>query len=130
MTPTPLVCSPLTDAPAELGMYGMHITATGFSEYGSGLGVDFRAGKKLYDASKYTGIRFWAKVGAGKNTRHRVQIADINTDPAGKLCDPEGTPEEGTKCEDHFGAEYQFTTAWKQYTLEFAEATQLDWGYP
>lgn len=130
MTPNPLTCAPLTQSPAELGAYGLHVTATGFTDYGSGLGVDFRAGKKVYDASKYSGIRFWARVGEGKNTRHRVQIADVNTDALGKHCDPAATAVEGTKCDDHYGVNAIFTSTWKQYSYRFDELSQIGWGYP
>lgn len=130
ITPTPLAPSPLTDAPAELGVFAMHITATGYSDYGSGLGVDLRSGKKLYDASRYTGIRFWAKVGAGKNTRHRLQISDINTDPLGAKCTKGADAPEGAKCEDHYGKDLTFTTTWTQYSYSFAELEQVGWGYP
>lgn len=130
MGPSPLKTSPLTDAPAELGAFALNITATGFTDYGSGLGVDFRAGKKVYDASKYTGIRFWARVGEGKNTRHRVQIADVNTDALGKHCDPAATAVEGTKCDDHYGVNAVFTTTWTQYSYRFDELSQIGWGYP
>ena len=128
--PTPLVCSPLTGAPAELGLYAMHITATGFTGFGSGLGVDFRAGKKVYDASKFTGIRFWAKVGVGKNTKHRVQIADATTDVAGGKCNAAATAPNGEKCDDHFGFNATFTTSWAQYVVQFDQLAQLGWGYP
>jgi hypothetical protein len=130
MAPSPLKCTPLTEAPAALGFYALNITATGFTDYGSGLGVDFRAGKKVYDASKYVGIRFWARVGEGKNTRHRVQIADINTDALGKKCDPAPAAVEGTKCEDHYGVQATFTTTWTQYSYRFDELSQIGWGYP
>lgn len=128
--PKPLACSPLTGAPAALGMYAMHITATGFTGFGSGLGVDFRAGKKVYDASKFTGIRFWAKVGVGKNTKHRVQIADATTDAAGGKCNPAATAPNGEKCSDHFGVDETFTTSWVQYIVPFDQMTQLGWGTP
>ncbi|MDF3072204.1 MAG: hypothetical protein K0R38_7805 [Polyangiaceae bacterium] len=130
MTPSPLVVSALTDAPVELGLYAMHITATGYTSYGSGLGVDFRAGKKPYDASAYTGIRFWAKVATGKNTRHRMQISDVNTDPLGEQCTPGATAPDGEKCEDHYGVNLVLTTEWKQYSHTFAQLSQLGWGYP
>jgi hypothetical protein len=128
--PSPLVCSPLGGAPAALGAYAMHITATGFTSWGTGLGVDFRAGKKVYDASKYTGIRFWARVGAGKNTRHRLQLADATTDAAGGKCNPAATAPEGEKCEDHFGINETFTSVWTQYIVRFDELSQIGWGNP
>jgi hypothetical protein len=126
--PAPLVCTKLTGAPAALGAYALRITATGFTDYGSGLGVDFRAGKKVYDASAFTGIRYWAKVGAGKNTRHRVQIADATTDKAGAKCNPAPTAPEGAKCDDHFGFNETFTTSWVQYSHKFTDLTQIGWG--
>jgi hypothetical protein len=128
--PAPLVCSPLSGAPAGLGGYAMHITATGFTGFGSGLGVDFRAGKKVFDASKFTGIRFWAKVGAGKNTRHRVQIADATTDKAGGKCNAAADAPNGEKCDDHFGFNATFTTSWAEYVISFEQLTQIGWGNP
>ncbi|HVY27311.1 MAG TPA: hypothetical protein VHB79_12215 [Polyangiaceae bacterium] len=126
--PTPFKCSALGGAPAALGAYAMHITATGFTSWGTGLGVDFRAGKKVYDASKYTGIRFWARVGAGKNTRHRLQLADATTDVAGGKCNAAADAPDGEKCDDHFGINETFTTVWTQYVVRFDELTQIGWG--
>jgi hypothetical protein len=125
--PTPLACSPLTDAPEALGGYAMHVTSTGFTGWGSGLGVDFRAGKKPYDGSKFTGVRFWARVG-GTNKMHRFQIADATTDKAGLKCDASATAPEGKKCEDHFGISKTFTSTWAQYTIRFDELSQVGWG--
>jgi hypothetical protein len=126
--PAPLKCSALGGAPAALGAYAMHITATGFTAWGTGLGVDFRAGKKVYDASKYTGIRFWARVGAGKNTRHRLQLADATTDVAGGKCNAAANAPDGEKCDDHFGINETFTSIWTQYVVRFDELTQIGWG--
>jgi hypothetical protein len=128
--PDPLACSPNSGAPVDLGGYAMHITATGFTGSGSILGADFRDKKKVYDASRFTGIRFWAKVGAGKNTKHRVQIADATTDKAGGKCDPAATAVAAEKCDDHFGFAATFTTSWAQYSITFKQMTQLGWGKP
>lgn len=127
--PTPLVCAPNSGAPEELGGYAMHITATGFTGSGSLLGADLRNKKLVYNASKFTGIRFWAKVGAGKNTKHRVQLSDSTTDSAGNKCVP-GSEVAMEKCDDHFGMNMTFTTTWTQYTITFAAMTQSDWGKP
>lgn len=126
--PAPLACTPLTAAPESLGSYALNITAEKFTLWGSGLGVDFRPGRLAYDASKFTGIRFWAKVGATKNKFHRVQIADSSTDPLGMKC--KGTAD-ATKCGNHLGANLELTTAWAQYSLEFADLEQIPgWGLP
>lgn len=126
--PSPLACGKLVDAPAALGSYAMHVTATGFTGWGSGLGVDFRAGKKPYDASLMSGVRFWARVGDNKNTRHRVQLADATTDALGGKCNPATTAVDGEKCEDHFGKNLTFTTSWTLYVLPFSELSQIGWG--
>jgi hypothetical protein len=126
--PKPLACAPLSDAPALLGSYALHVTAAGFTGWGSGLGVDFRAGKKVYDASKLSGLRFWARVGAGKNTHHRLQLADSTTDAAGGKCNPAPSAPEGEKCDDHFGINATFTSVWTLYTVHFSELTQIGWG--
>lgn len=127
VAPSPLVCTPNSGAPVELGGYAMHITATGFTGSGSLLGADLRNKKLVYNGSKFTGIRFWAKVGTGKNTKHRVQISDSTTDAAGAKCVPASTVAT-EKCDDHFGMNMTFTTAWAQYTITFAQMTQLGWG--
>ncbi|HEY6077806.1 MAG TPA: hypothetical protein VIW29_03340 [Polyangiaceae bacterium] len=128
--PVPLTSSPLSDAPAALGLYALHVTASGFTGWGSGLGVDFRAGKKPYDGTGLSGIRFWARVGAGKNTRHRMQIADGSSDALGGKCNPAVAAPEGEKCEDHFGINLTLTTSWKQYVVRFSELSQIGWGAP
>lgn len=129
--PKPLAVAANSGAPPALGDYALHITATGFTgtadSVGSGLGVDFRNQRKVYDGSKFAGIRFWAKVGAaGKNTIHRVQIADATTDKAGGKCSTAA----GKLCDDHFGIAETFTTTWAQYTVRFDKLTQLGWGNP
>ena len=130
LSPTPLACTPNSGAPVALGGYAMHITATGFTGTGSILGADLRNLKKAYDASSFTGIRFWAKVGVGKNTKHRVQLTDATTDVAGGNCNPAATAVAAEKCDDHFGFAATFTTSWAQYSITFAQMTQLDWGKP
>lgn len=126
--PAPFACTKLSDAPAALGMYAMHITATGFTGWGSGLGVDFRAGKKVYDGSKLSGVRFWARVGEGKNTRHRIQLVDATTDALGGKCNPADNAPEGEKCDDHFGKDLVLTTTWTLYVVPFMDLSQAGFG--
>jgi hypothetical protein len=128
LEPSPLECVELVDAPVELGLFALRITGSGFSDWGSGLGADFRDGKKLYDASAYRGIRFWAKVGEGKNTRHRLQIADVATDALGMRCNAAANAPNGEKCGDHFGINLTFSTGWQRYEVRFDELSQIGWG--
>ena len=127
--PTPLVCTPNSGAPVALGGYAMHITATGFTGSGSLLGADLRNLKKVYNGTKFTGLRFWAKVGAGKNTKHRVQLSDATTDRAAGNCDPESAVA-AEMCDDHFGVNMTFTTTWTQYSIAFKDMAQVGWGKP
>jgi hypothetical protein len=107
----------------------VHIVVSGFTDFGSGIGTDFRATHKKYDGSAYTGVRFWAKVGEGKNAKHRVQLADASTDAAGGKCDDTGTAANDAKCGNHFGLSETFTTSWAKYEVTFAQLTQQDgWG--
>jgi hypothetical protein len=126
--PSPFATTTLSDAPAVLGSQALRVTATGFTGWGSGFGVDLRDGKKPFDASRFTGIRFWARTGAGKNTKHRVQISDAMTDVVGMKCNPAPAAPNGEKCEDHFGIDQTFTAAWTLYEIAFSSLTQLGWG--
>jgi len=78
-----------------------------------------------YDASKYDGISFWAKIDSGSYGL-RVAFPDKDTLPDGGLC--EGSAPEN-QCWDHYG--YRITnrtTEWTKYTVSFSSLTQDGWG--
>jgi endoglucanase len=88
----------------------------------AGMGFSFTDPKGAYDATKYTGVSFFAKVGAGSTKTVRLKVPDVNTDPAGKVC---------TECFNDFGADLTLTEQWKKYTISFAGMKQMDgWGSP
>jgi endoglucanase len=88
----------------------------------SGLGVNFVDPKGQYDASKYTGVSFWAKRGENSTGKVRLKVPDANTDPEGKVC---------TECFNDFGADFTLTAEWKQYVVPFKNMRQLSgWGAP
>jgi endoglucanase len=88
----------------------------------SGLGMNFIDPKGQYDASKYSGISFWAKRGESSTGKVRLKVPDVNTDPDGAVC---------TECFNDFGADMTFTTEWKQYVFPFKKMKQLaGWGNP
>ncbi|MBN2717421.1 MAG: hypothetical protein JXX14_16330 [Deltaproteobacteria bacterium] len=76
-----------------------------------------------WDASKYSGISFLAKRGNPEAVGvFRVNVADVNTDPAGKIC---------TDCFNHFGAPVKLTDQWVRYVVYFDEMEQrAGWGAP
>jgi len=78
-----------------------------------------------YDASKYDGISFWAKIDSGSYGL-RVAFPDKDTLPDGGLC--EGSAPEN-QCWDHYGYRItNLTTEWTKYTVSFSSLTQDGWG--
>jgi endoglucanase len=89
----------------------------------AGFGMDFVSPKALYNASKYAGISFFAKLGSSTaSSSVRVKIPDRNTDPTGGVC---------TQCSNDFGVDLALTTTWTKYTILFTNMTQqAGWGAP
>ncbi len=88
----------------------------------AGMGFSFTDPKGPYDASAYTGVSFYGKVGAGSTKAVRLKVPDIDTDPSGKRC---------TECFNDFGADLTLTEQWKKYTVPFATMKQMEgWGSP
>jgi hypothetical protein len=127
---TPEVGLPFEMAPLNPPRDGSTMAAntkgSGFDTWGSGFGFDLNnagapAVKEAYDASKYSGISFWAKVGAGSVGAIRVNLGDKNTTPEGGVC-------EAAKCSDDFGKDITVGSDWKQYNIKFAEMGQVGWS--
>ncbi|HEX4449037.1 MAG TPA: carbohydrate binding domain-containing protein [Polyangiaceae bacterium] len=88
----------------------------------AGMGFSLTDPKGAYDASTYTGVSFYAKVGAGSTKAVRLKVPDVDTDPVGKRC---------TECFNDFGADLTLTEQWKKYTVPFATMKQMEgWGSP
>ncbi|WP_437973339.1 hypothetical protein WMF11_31080 [Sorangium sp. So ce295] len=104
--------------------YAARSWGTGFTEWGAGFGFDLNSPegvKATYDASAYTGITFWAKLGPGSGTSATVMISDPGTDAAGGAC--------SDKC-DAWQKTFAATEEWQQFTIPFAELKQGGWGDP
>jgi hypothetical protein len=86
-----------------------------------GAGLDFtQAG--TYDASKFKGVAFSAKVAEGTESHVRFMVGDVNTDPKGKIC---------TACNNDFGLGFKSTNEWVRYEVPFADLKQeTGWGAP
>ncbi len=86
----------------------------------AGLGFSLLDPKDAYDASRYGGIRFYARRGGGSDVPVRVKLPDRNTDPDGGRCQ---------ECFNDFGAVLNLTETWTEYVLAFASAVQDEsWG--
>jgi endoglucanase len=119
---------PETLTPEEGGASGkghaVHIigeTASSQGAYGSTLGLNFK-GSGTYDASKYVGIRFKAKIKEGTSRAVRFKIPDVNTHKDAGVC---------TDCWNHFGKDLTLSTEWEEYVVLFDDVHQNPgWGSP
>jgi endoglucanase len=104
-------------------VHGKTVSGDPTLAWGAGFGVNLRDQTAIYDASRYAGITFKAKVGKGTSTSVRFNVGDINTHPSGNMCT--------TACWNHFGRDMVLTTEWKEYKIMFNEMHQQpDWGSP
>jgi endoglucanase len=86
------------------------------------LGMNFQDPKATYDASKYEGITFFAKRGAGSTGKVRLKVPDGNTDPEGGVC---------SECFNDFGEDLNLGEQWQRYVFPFRDMKQMEgWGAP
>jgi hypothetical protein len=95
-----------------------------FTKYGAGMGFDFNntAMKSCpYDASAYSGIKFWAKANTG-NMAMMALTAMVKIPATTPTTSASGTC--AAMCEDHYALKPApvLTTTWTQYTITFANA--------
>lgn len=110
---------------AESSPYGARMKGKVSTDEGTvlaGMGMNFVDPKGPYDASKYGGISFWAKVGEGSVNQVRLKVPDNRTDPDGGLC---------SECYNDFGMDLSLSTEWEHYVIPFKTLKQLPgWGRP
>lgn len=102
---------------------GLHVSGSGFQQWGSVVKVALANGAP-YDASRYDGLRFFAKGSGG----FYVSLSSPQTEMGFSSSDC-------TICSDHFGeqsggdnAPAQNASFWQEYRLPFASMTQQGWG--
>jgi endoglucanase len=104
--------------------YAAHITGTvaGGGAVYVGVGFNFVDPKGQYDASKYKGVKFWAKKGPGGADKVKLKVPDKSTDPEGKIC---------TECFNDFGMDLTLSDQWTEYVIPFTSMKQdKTWGKP
>jgi hypothetical protein len=126
------VNSPLSAANARAGSTAaLHMTASGFTDYGAGFGGDFvnMATKKVaYDVSAYKGIRFFAKIATGTQASLKLLIPTTYSDPIGLKC---SDTVDGKHCNDHLFCPISgLKTTWDMYECDFADLVQQGFGLP
>jgi len=139
-----LVPAPEGVAPPELIVGGrcdsklaMRVTGQGFLDWGALLGVNLRYGDYgdgtegafPYDASSYTGIEFWARIGDTSTDRVRFAVSDVNNEPRGGVC--KDNNQTGEQCYDTFGSYLNgLSPEWRHYRIAFKSLTQRQFGVP
>jgi hypothetical protein len=109
-------------APArDASQRALHTSGEGFMTWGASVRANLRAGaagaNQPYDASGYTGVRFWARSGDGEAHSAYLMLPSIDT----TMC---------PGCGDHFGTEFDYSSDWQEYRLPFDEMEQRGFGAP
>jgi len=105
--------------------FAAYVTGTGYVLWGA----DFWFGLgSPYDASKYKGFSFWARIDAGTSSGLRVAFPDKDTQPDGNNCQT-SVSSGPTACFDHYGYRYTLNSTWTKYTVTFSQLTQDGWGH-
>jgi len=123
--------APADVRPGGTGSAALHLTATGYADWGAGVGADMvnQMGKKApYDASAYRAIRFYAKIGSGAASTVKVLFPTVYSDADGGKCNDKDTAK---RCGDHFFKSVSgLKTTWDLYEVKFTELTQQGFGLP
>lgn len=129
-----MTIGPLASADQRSGATGtsaLHLTASGFADWGAGVGADMvnqMAKKAAYDASAYGAVRFYAKIGSGSASTVKVLFPNVYSDADGGKCsDLDSTK----RCGDHmFKSVSGLKASWELYEVKFTELTQQAFGLP
>ena len=129
-----MTIGPLATADLRTGGTGtaaLHLTASGFADWGAGVGADMvnQMAKKLpYDVSAYRSIRFYAKIGSGATSAVKVLFPNVYSDADGGKCNDQDTTK---RCGDHlFKSVSGLKTTWDVYEVKFTDLTQQAFGLP
>ena len=124
MYPDPVGAFAPTDTGDPCRKYAAYVKGSGFSDWGA----DFWFGLgSPYDASKYRGISFWARIDSGTTPQVRVSFPDKDTFPDGGICKTNVTGP--TACYNHFGSTITLSSDWKKYTVSFSQISQDGGGH-
>jgi hypothetical protein len=108
-----------------LALRGTGKTAIGAPQeaWGAGFGLNLLSRQDgVYDASKFVGVSFKAKVGQGSTRQTRFAIGDVNTHPNAGVC---------KVCWNHFSKDLVVTNQWREFLVLFSELQpQAGWGDP
>lgn len=117
---------PIPFAPSEGGADGSEMAMHAFGKSATSgeafveLGANLVSQGVVYDASRYAGIAFKARVDEKSTRNVRVKLGDVNTHKDGGIC---------KTCWNHFGKDLTLTPKWKEYRVMFSDMRQEPgWG--
>ena len=117
--------------PGSSSTAALHLTATGFADWGAGVGADMvnqMAKKVAYDVSAYRAIRFYAKIASGTTATVKVLLPNGYSDADGGKCSDADSKK---RCGDHlFKSVSGLKTTWDLYEVKFSDLTQQAFGLP
>lgn len=114
------------DAPHSGSDYAAYTSGNGFSVWGAVLSATMKS-VGSYDANAYSGLRFFAKAGAGANKSMQIRLVTTDTDPRGGVCSEEPTPAD-EHCYDHFLTQLSLSEDWQRYEVYFDDFVQVNGG--
>src|SRR6185503_7921699 len=107
--------------------FAMRVTGQGFTDWGAGVNIGFRHGNvdlDAFDASAYSGVRFWARAGESHTSAVRVQLEDGATYPVGGVCDPNDLLGTSACYNAHGTGLVPLGTEWRLYEIAFDRLSQ------
>jgi hypothetical protein len=113
------IVPPLLDAPRGKSKRALHTVGGGFFAWGAYIRANLRTGMMNnvpYDASRYTGVRFFARSGDGDKHSAIFMLPTVGTSCPG--------------CTNHFGTKFEYSSEWQEYFLPFNEMKQQGFGMP
>lgn len=99
----------------------MHLTGSGFVEWGAGFSLELRGGGLPYNASAYQGIRFWAR---GTPSLRLVFVQQNLATGGGCGTCPEGSSE----CTLFYGTQASLGAEWTQFEVPWNTLSQAAAG--
>jgi hypothetical protein len=102
-------------------IHAMHVSGSGFLDWGAGVGLELRGRVLPYDVSAHQGIRFWAR---GEPSLRLVFVQqDLATGYACSTCSV-GSSE----CGIFYGTEVTLTPDWSEFTIPWSALSQYAAG--
>ncbi len=119
--PTRVFAMEALDPPRGASKRAAHTTGAGFTGWGAGMGCTLSS-QHPYDATRYSGLAFWARSPGGTNAELRLGVPDQQTNPFGGIC------EDNHACDNDFGAAIPLSDEWQFHVATWDKLRQQQWA--